>query len=198
MIAVGRPGRVTSLGTALCACVLLALTVSGAAEAATDPCFAVSAPARATEARAAQLQNPTLRAYCKRVERTIVKNKRKGDHYYSTSKQRLIVRVVRKVGHREGLDAATVSAPGSVVSWAPVRFGFGRIAKFAAKALSAVRVVVGGISKVLPQARLLRCGLFAGLGAVQSAVKGAGFLEIAVDAWFGCFLSILPEYLPPV
>jgi hypothetical protein len=199
MIARPSRGRATSLGIAVCASFLLALTVSGEAEAA-DPCFAISAPAQVKAAGVTHAQmSPRLGAYCKLLLRTIAQNKPKVDQYYSAGKQRLILRVVRKVADREFGAIATVSAPARASRVTPIAFDFrARLAKFASKALTVVKTVVGGIARVLPQTRLGRCALFAGLEAIHSAQTGADLHDMAINAWWGCFLSLIPPGRTPV
>jgi len=82
-----------------------------------------------------------------------------------------------------------VSKPATVTF---VSLPFGNITKFAAKALAAVKTFVGGVSKVIPQAKFLRCGIFAGLVAIQDQLKRESYTDILVDATFACLAAFIP------
>lgn len=181
-----------ALGVVIALVAVLPSQAMGAgATSAKVPSICVT-PASAPIQRQAH-QQPTLppKDFCDSFIFLLAKANTRYARHYSSAKQRRIRRVIASVTPR----TTPISTPSRAPAIRPVllEFDLDDIKDVAKKSLKKVRSVVGGASKLIPQTRLLRCGLFAGLATAQNLIKQAQLRDVLIDAVFACIGASLPE-----
>jgi hypothetical protein len=136
--------------------------------------------------------------FCRELAaKTAVANVRLRRHYRPAQ-----IRKIRRVFTAEARRADVISEvsgrPRGALAWGAsgyrriVFFDLDGIKKYAGKALKVAKRVAGGALKLVPQARMINCGLLATLAGAGAAIKGDQVQDILIDAAIGCAGAFLP------
>lgn len=191
--------RWTTLGATVALATLLAVILPSQASAASSPVVLLANPCPVAVVPANDAR-PELQAFCKELNSTRSRANPAYEKHYTAATRRRIRRVVASEARRTfGSQPAAAHASPSVtfIQGNFYRLDFlGTVKTFARKAGSALKTVVGGALKFVPQARLINCGLLAGFATVGSLIDGKDLQGVATAAVLGCASSFLPLRTP--
>ena len=140
--------------------------------------------------------------FCRELDaKTKVSNVRLRRHYRPAQ-----IRRIRAVFAAEAKRADVIievsGQPSGALAWGGIgyqrvlSFDLGGLKKFAGKALKVAKRVVGGALKLVPQARMINCGLLATLAGAGSAIKGDEVQDIILNSALACAGAFLPLRTP--
>jgi hypothetical protein len=117
------------------------------------------------------------------------------DKYYSASQRRRIRRVVGSVARQyvPAEQPTTRAMSGTVIPVALLGLSLDDIKDFGKKALKKVKTVVGGVIKVVPQARMAKCAIFAAVAAASGYIARQNLRTILIEAGTACFFTVLDD-----
>jgi hypothetical protein len=207
-----RPGgqlvRLLGVGLACAAmfCVIPASqAMAASSQVVTIPpeCQVLASSGRAPVARPARAQTPiaaNFTEFCAQLRVAAPRANAFYNKYYSASKRRRIRRAISSVARRYATSGPVAASVGrttliglGIGQGVPVGLSLNDIKAFGKKALKKVKTVVGGVIKVVPQARLGKCALFAALGAAVAYGAGGDLTEVLVAAAGGCIGTIADD-----
>jgi hypothetical protein len=193
-------------GVALaCAAIFIGIPASQASASASpiyrtpDVCN-VALAAQASADRFAAASARSLAEFCGQISVTGARANAVADKYFTAAERRRVRRVLDSVARRyvPAQQPAIRAITGAVTPVAAFAFDLGDVKDFAKKSLKKLKKVSGRLGKafkLLPQARLLRCGVFATLGGAQSWLQGDQVRTVLLEAGGACVTSLVGDYL---
>ena len=135
---------------------------------------------------------PQLKAFCAEFFKTAIRANVRYQKHYDASKRRLIRRVVANVARRYVPNTSMVARGNPVLLARSSALGIGLLRDFGTKALNAVKTVVGGAMRFVPQAKVVNCGLLAALAGALSVIRGSDLRGVVLEAGGACLGAFLP------
>jgi hypothetical protein len=134
---------------------------------------------------------PELRAFCQEADRIRPGANRGFEKHYKAATRRRILRLVRSEARRAFPDTNVRSQAAESVVFVNTFYFVNasflqRIKGFARKALPVLKKVVGGVVRLVPQARIINCGLLGVWATAAPLIAGKDLKETATTALLGC------------
>jgi hypothetical protein len=185
VVAAATPRRTPRPLALTAGAILAAVMVLGPAAPASAATVSLPAPCPAILAGG----DGAIFAFCKQLDRARKVANLRYAIDYSPAKQVLITRSITSLARRERHLITSASVRPQQLA---IGINLSALKKFGGDALKVVQKVVGGAAKLVPQARVLNCGLFGSLAGAASFINGDTVTQVLVNTAAACIGINLP------